>query len=165
MNAEIVPVATAEAIDRTALLARAIWREHYVPIIGTAQVEYMLDTFQSSAAIADQIDSGTDYFLLHDGEKDAGYMALVPETDAVKLSKLYVARAFRRRGIAATALAFIKTYCRSRGAGRLWLTVNKHNAAAIAWYDAMGFVNAGPIVQEIGNAFVMDDFLMEMSIA
>ena len=32
-------------------LARQIWTEHYTPIIGAAQVEYMLGRFQSQSAI------------------------------------------------------------------------------------------------------------------
>ena len=42
---------------------------------------------------------------------------------------------------------------RGGGFGRkmpLWLTVNKDNAGAIAWYTRKGFKNAGAIVQDIG---------------
>ena len=47
----------------------------------------------------------------------------------------------------------------------LWLTVNKDNAGAIAWYTRMGFKNAGAIVQDIGAGYVMDDYRMEKSIS
>jgi len=46
----------------------------------------------------------------------------------------------------------------------MWLTVNKNNSHSIAWYSRMGFTNAGPILQDIGGGFVMDDFRMEKSI-
>ena len=39
-------------IEQCALLAEAIWREYYTPIIGEAQVAYMLEHFQSAEAIA-----------------------------------------------------------------------------------------------------------------
>jgi hypothetical protein len=32
-------------------LARAIWSQHYTPIIGASQVEYMVNNFQSFDAI------------------------------------------------------------------------------------------------------------------
>ena len=32
---------------------------------------------------------------------------------------------------------------------------------SIAWYTRMGFRNAGPIVQDIGAGYVMDDYRME----
>jgi len=42
-------------------LAREIWTDHYVPIIGQAQVDYMLDTFQREEAIAAQLAGGYEY--------------------------------------------------------------------------------------------------------
>jgi len=161
MATVILPVKSAEEIARIAALAAIIWREHYTPIIGAEQVAYMLDNFQSKAAIADQIANGADYFLLrHDGA-DAGYCALVPESGAVMLSKLYLARAFRKHGIATETLHFIESYCRSRDAARLWLTVNKRNQLAIAWYEKMGFANTGSVTKDVGHGFVMDDYRME----
>ena len=165
MTAQIEAVHGREAIARTAALARSIWREHYTPIIGAAQVEYMLEHFQSETAISEQISEGSEYFLLRSGGNDAGYFALVPEARSVMLSKLYVESAFRKRGIAAAALHFIEAYCRERAAPLLWLTVNRHNDLALAWYEKMGFANTGPVVKAIGDGFVMDDYRMEKTIS
>ena len=164
MTIEILPVRTSETIARTAALARTVWREHYTPIIGSEQVAYMLEHFQSEPAIAEQVGKGLDYFLVLSDGRDAGYFALVPETGSVMLSKLYVESAFRGKGTAAEALRFIGHYCREHGTPLLWLTVNKNNAAAIAWYLRQGFVNAGPVTADIGNGFVMDDYRMEKRI-
>ena len=38
-----------------AALADEIWREHYTPIIGEAQVDYMLKKFQSAEQICEDI--------------------------------------------------------------------------------------------------------------
>jgi diamine N-acetyltransferase len=165
MATQILPVHSREEIARAAALARTIWQEHYTPIIGTPQVEYMLEHFQNEQAITRQIGNGTDYFLLQNGGRDAGYFALVPEAHAVMLSKLYVESAFRKHGIAKAALRFIEGYCRAHGAPLLWLTVNRHNDLAVAWYGKMGFANAGPVVQEIGDGYVMDDYRMEKTVS
>lgn len=77
-------------------LAHTIWHEHYVPIIGKAQVEYMLDTFQSETAILKQIhDEGLEYFILTFNKIPAGYIAFKKEDKHLFLSKLYVLEAFR----------------------------------------------------------------------
>ena len=55
MLAEITKVKTDDEIDVVSALAREIWTEHFTPIIGKSQVEYMLDNFQSSHAIKSQI--------------------------------------------------------------------------------------------------------------
>ena len=38
--------------------------------------------------------------------------------------------------------------------------MNKHNAAAIAAYRNCGFVTREEVVVDIGNGFVMDDYVM-----
>ena len=45
-------------------LADEIWNEHFTRIIGKAQVDYMLDKFQSKEAITEQINNGFLYFLI-----------------------------------------------------------------------------------------------------
>jgi len=41
------------------------------------------------------------------------------------------------------------------------LSKNKNNISAVKVYEKMGFKNLGPVVQDIGNVFIMDDFRME----
>ena len=52
---EIIPV-KEEEIPVLAKLAAEIWREHYTPLLGPAQVAYMVDKFQSEAAIRRQLE-------------------------------------------------------------------------------------------------------------
>ena len=49
-------------------LAAVIWEEHYTPIIGADQVRYMLDKFQSAAAMLGQIGGGYEYFIIREKE-------------------------------------------------------------------------------------------------
>jgi diamine N-acetyltransferase len=44
-------VRSEEQIAEVARRAREIWLDHYVPIIGREQVDYMLDKFQSERAV------------------------------------------------------------------------------------------------------------------
>jgi ribosomal protein S18 acetylase RimI-like enzyme len=48
-----------------------------------------------------------------------------------------------------------------RGIKMIWLTVNKNNSPSLAWYLRMGFANAGPTIQDIGEGYIMDDFRLE----
>jgi ribosomal protein S18 acetylase RimI-like enzyme len=163
---QVVTTATETDVVEVARLAAVIWREHYVPIIGRAQVDYMLAQFQSETAIAAQIADGYEYYLIVYQSQNAGYAAVVADMDAssLLLSKIYVEKSLRGHGLGKKALEFIEDLCRQRGIGTIWLTVNKNNAASIAWYERVGFINAGPIVQDIGGGFVMDDFKMEKKI-
>jgi len=159
----LLQVRTAGEIAAVVRLAREVWREHYVAIVGEAQVDYMLEKFQSADAIRDQLDHGFEYYRIVEEGGDAGYVAIVPDEDpaVLFLSKIYVARAFRGRGLGTQALALVETRCRELGRRVIRLTVNRHNRTSIAWYESKGFVNTGPLVQDIGGDFVMDDFVME----
>lgn len=161
---EFVEISERQGPDYVAELAHDIWTEHFVPIIGEAQVAYMLEHFQSEQAIASQVAEGCQYFIVQIEEGVVGYMALVPETESgrMQLSKLYLLPEDRGKGLGRAMIAFAEQRCRVMKTPTLWLTVNKHNRSAIDFYEHVGFTNAGPIVTDIGGGFVMDDYLMEI---
>lgn len=156
------PVATPGEIARVAAMADTIWHEYFVPIIGEAQVDYMLKKFQSVPAITRQIQSESmEYFsIVRQGEM-VGYTAIRQDAQALFLSKLYIQKSCRGQGIARSTLAFLEKRCRREGLGRIWLTVNRHNAPTIAAYRALGFTVAREEAADIGGGFVMDDYIME----
>jgi RimJ/RimL family protein N-acetyltransferase len=58
----------------------------------------------------------------------------------------------------------MELYSRERGIPKIRLTVNKYNSNSIKAYDNMGFVSVDSIVQDIGNGYVMDDYVLEKDI-
>lgn len=152
-----------EQIAAVAALAREIWTAHYTPLIGAAQVEYMLEKFQSEEAIARQIAAESYEYYLAPG---AGYLALVPdrEKNRVLLSKIYVRADRRGAGLGRALAAFAEERAAELGGRELWLTVNKHNAGSIAFYERMGFRKTDPVVTDIGGGFVMDDWRMAKTV-
>jgi len=159
---DMLPVHAPDDIAEVAALAHAIWRQHYVPIIGQAQTDYMLATFQSASAIARQIADGYQYYRVRQDDVLAGYFAIVPDpaTGRALLSKIYVKHERRGTGLGQAIIAFVVEHCLALGMRELWLTVNRHNAGSIAFYKHMGFTITETVVQDIGNGFVMDDFKM-----
>jgi len=159
---EILNVRAPADIDAVAALARDIWNQHYVPIIGQAQTDYMLATFQRAPAIARQIAEGYEYYIAMEHGIQAGYFAIVPNPTecSALLSKIYVKRERRGAGLGKTIMAFVEARCVELGIRELWLTVNRHNTGSIAFYQHVGFTITGSVVQDIGNGFVMDDYRM-----
>lgn len=155
-------VDTSSQIDTVAWLATEIWREHYTPIIGAAQVEYMLTQFQSPAAIKRQIaHEDYKYYLLETEGAAQGYLAVQPQGDCLFLSKLYVRAAARAQGLSRAAIHFAEQCAHQLQLKQLALTVNRQNLLAITIYERLGFINTGPVVADIGGGFVMDDYRME----
>lgn len=159
---QFVPVTTPAQCEVVAALAHEIWYEYYVPLIGRAQVDYMVSRFQNSGAVAQQLREGYEYFLTERDGRDIGYCAVQPQAaeDSLFLSKLYVLRDARGAGTGRVCMEFIEQLARRRGLKLLWLTVNKGNPAVKA-YERLGFRIAADLVMDIGSGFVMDDFRME----
>ncbi len=153
-------VFTEGQIQRVEDLAYEIWNEHFTPIIGKAQVDYMLDKFQSAKAIAGQIEQGFQYYLLKTDEETFGYTGIQQEENELFLSKLYIKSSQRGKGYGRKVVQFLEAMAREKGLEKMTLTVNKNNLDTIKAYEKFGFENLGPIVMDIDGGFVMDDYQM-----
>lgn len=167
---EFVPVRSQQQLALVAELAREIWYEYYVALIGRAQVDYMVAKFQSVGAMAQQMREGYEYFLVRRAGQNAGYFAVQAQADdeigerSLFISKLYLLQAGRGTGTGRQCMEFIEQLARGRGLERLWLTVNKTNPAVNA-YKRLGFRIARDLIIDIGGGFVMDDYRMEKPLA
>ncbi|MDE6957694.1 MAG: GNAT family N-acetyltransferase, partial [Lachnospiraceae bacterium] len=54
-NFHIPAIKTDSEIHAIAALAEEIWNQHFTPIIGKSQVDYMVEKFQSYKALKHQI--------------------------------------------------------------------------------------------------------------
>lgn len=161
---EIVKATTLSDFNVIEKLADVIWREHYIPITGVGQVEYMLKKYQSATSISEQITQGFEYFLVHYGKLPVGYVAIENQGDTLFLSKIYVKSDYRGKKIGKTSMQFVETKAKDYGLPKIMLTVNKFNTNSIKAYEKLGFINMGPIVKDIGGGYIMDDFQMEKTI-
>lgn len=145
-------------------MAHTIWHEHYTPIIGTEQVKYMLKKFQSVKTMKAQIDAGYHYFTIYQDDQPFGYLSFNKRNKELFLSKIYVLKQSRGKGIGKKAMNFVMDTARGMECEKVSLTVNKYNHDAIKAYERIGFVNKEELVQDIGGGFVMDDYLMEKEV-
>ena len=160
----IIPVTNMELVYSTTAVAEEIWREHYTPIIGKKQVEYMLEKFLSPEALVEQINSGYEYFVFSYEYTFAGFAGIHEENGKLFLSKLYVHKDFRGKGIASYLFQKFIEICKMRNINTIWLTCNRHNEHSINVYKNWGFEIIREEVTDIGNDFVMDDYIMEYHI-
>ncbi|MFV0400575.1 MAG: GNAT family N-acetyltransferase [Oscillospiraceae bacterium] len=160
----ITLVRTSEEISLAAALAAEIWTEHYTPLIGSEQVAYMVEKFQSIAAITAALKEGYLYYTASWEGQPAGYIGIRQEEDGVFLSKYYVKDSFRGKGVGSALMAFVEEFCTEKGLHKVWLTCNKGNSDSLAVYGHLGFVKASSQTVDIGGGYVMDDYVMEKTI-
>jgi diamine N-acetyltransferase len=159
-----IEVSTEYQVEIVEALAREIWTEHYVPLIGKEQVDYMLARFQSRQAIREQIRTGIAYFLIREDDAHIGYIAVQPKGRELFLSKIYIKSSKRGLGYGKKAVQLAEKVARDLDLSKIVLTVNKNNVNSIKAYEKIGFKNAGSVIQDIGGGFVMDDYKMEKTL-
>ncbi|WP_334074649.1 MULTISPECIES: GNAT family N-acetyltransferase [Paenibacillus] len=165
MDLVIKKVSTADGMAALAELASEIWHEYYVCILSNEQIDYMVDKFQSKPAITEQIENqGYEYYFLNALGEHAGYISIKEEEGKLFLSKFYIRKEHRGNGYASKAMEFLVELCKQRGLGLIWLTVNRHNDDSIAVYTKKGFKAVRTQIADIGNGYVMDDYVMEKEI-
>lgn len=157
-------VTNSEDFLLTQTMAHQIWTQHYTPIIGAEQVSYMLEKFQSVAAMQKQVAEGYEYYLIYDGEKAVGYFSFLPEKEGLFLSKIYVLAEMRGKGFGRKAMEYLEQQAIQRGLRSIRLTVNKYNTKSIEAYLKMDFEKIRPVVFDIGQGFIMDDFEMKKNL-
>jgi diamine N-acetyltransferase len=152
-------------IKEVVALAKEIWVEHYTKIIGIKQINYMMEKFQSVKAVATQIkNEGYLYYLIEENNSNIGYFAVLLREDELYLSKCYILSSKRGKGYGKEAMNYIVNLCIEKDLKKITLNVNKHNTKSIAAYKKLNYKIIDSVVNDIGNGFVMDDYIMEKKV-
>lgn len=144
-------------------LANKIWHEFFPAILSNEQIDYMVEKFQSYNAMKNQVQfQGYYYLAVRNNGSLCGYIALKPENNnRLFLSKLYLLSDMRGKGIASLMIKKVFSEAKNNNKKSVYLTVNKYNTHAIEVYKKTGFKIIDSVITDIGNNFVMDDYIME----
>ncbi|MCF1617260.1 GNAT family N-acetyltransferase [Tetragenococcus koreensis] len=137
-----------------------IWHEVFTPIIGSNQVEYMLEHYQSKELIMQEIDAGVNYYTLVLDNQYVGYTAYEVTPDYLYLSKIYIARQYRNKGLMREIFAWFDELSEKYGV-KQHLLVNQGNTQAISVYQHLGFVLLKEEITDIGDGYQMVDYVFE----
>ncbi len=149
-----------------ASIARRTWPMAYGSILSPEQLAYMLDLFYSEPALHRQFAQGQRFLLATTDGTTAGFAGFEPHyrgSSSTRLHKLYVLPEQQGTGAGRALLNAVIHEARTAGDDRLELNVNKYNPAQ-QWYMRQGFRTVRAEVIEIGQGYVMDDFVMELAL-
>jgi len=145
-------------------LADKIWRKHYPSIITIEQIDYMLDKMYSAESLAEQMNNGHRFTILKIDGLAVGFVAVSKKAERhCFIHKLYVDTTQHRKGLG--KLLLDKVEADYRDAECFSLTVNRQNFKAINFYFKNGFVIDEVADFEIGNGFIMNDFVMKKELS
>lgn len=150
-----------EEAETLSALASTVWHRHYPGIISERQIDYMLAQRYKPGLIRQTLARGDRWDVARAAGEVLGFAhGYAVSAHDFKLDKLYVHPDWQRHGIGARLLQRMQTHARDHGCGRLLLRVNRHNSQALAAYRKYGFSVATTVTEEIGEGFVMDDYVM-----
>lgn len=146
-------------------LARRSWESAYAEILSAEQMEYMLTEMYSAKEIGVHLQNPDyHYYLIRDETENTfeGFIGYENryEEKTTKLHRIYLVPESKGKGYGKDALVFLKDKVNTSGDERIILNVNKYNTAR-KFYEYQGFTVYGEGVFDIGNGYVMDDYLME----
>ena len=163
-NTSFERVASSQSIESVAELAQEIWDEHYTPIIGKGQVNYMLENLHSTEKLTQEINiENHEYFLIKSDNKIIGYLGYQIKKDGIFLNRLYLHQTKRGLGIGRKAIELIQRVAIAHKLNRISLRVNKNNLGSIVAYYRLGFKKADEVCTKIGGTYVMDDLIMQLT--
>jgi len=144
-------------------LAEKSWNFAYADILKSEQIDYMLDLMYSSDALKIHLENPNfHYYLIKGNDEFLGFIGFEfhQELGTTKLHRIYFLKEAQGKGLGKKALNFIKEEVKKIGDKRITLAVNKNNQAK-SFYESQGFKVYDEGVFDIGNGYVMDDYLME----
>ena len=148
-------------------LARQIWPSTYAQIISQAQINFMLDWMYSTKTLQEQLEAGHEFYILNTDGSDIGFMALEwvehQSTTELKINKLYVLPSLQGKGAGRALINNAIERAQANKASSIFLQVNKANEAK-NFYLKLGFEIREEAVFDIGNGFIMDDYIMALSL-
>jgi len=147
-------------------LARAIWPSTYSDIISAAQIEFMLSWMYAEQTLQAQFDQGHEFYILSSQNSDLGFLALEWISSAtdlkqqtLKINKLYILSQQQNKGFGKALIQKAIQRASETSVAEIILQVNKANKAK-DFYMHLGFQIKEEAVFDIGNGFVMDDYIM-----
>ena len=147
-------------------LADRIWPATYSEILSPDQIAYMMELFYQPASLRSQMTDKGHQFIIALQENEAMAFAsysATKEAGIYRLHKIYVDPAMQGRGVGRQMIDYIFAELISMKATTLELNVNRDNKAKL-FYEKLGFRVVREEDIDIGNGYLMNDYVMQKSV-
>ena len=147
-------------------IAYQTWPITFGEILSPAQIEYMLDMMYSLKSLKSQVAEKNHAFLLARDEESRAYLGYTSyELDykgqpTTKIHKIYLLPDSQGKGVGRSLIDRVAEVAQAHANERLSLNVNRFNKA-VQFYKRMNFAVVGTEDIDIGDGFLMEDFIME----
>jgi ribosomal protein S18 acetylase RimI-like enzyme len=165
MKPSTIRIATSSDFAAIRSVVHEVWPIAYREMITQEQISYMLEWMYSDESLHKQVTEEGCVFLVYEEDNIVQGFASFSEIEksAFKLHKLYVYTSLHGKGIGRALLDEVKKRAVDLGGKAIELQVNKKNVAQ-HFYLKQGFTIDRELVLDIGEGFVMDDYVMMLTL-
>ena len=154
----------ASEIEEVTKLAHLIWPHTFREILTPEQLQFMLKWMYNPETLASQIERGHQFFLLENAQGNIGYMGIEvahSSSNLLKIHKLYLLPSQQGQGFGKLLIEHAVSVARSNGNSAITLNVNRFNKS-VKFYKALGFQITKKEDIDIGQGYLMEDYVMEL---
>lgn len=147
-------------------LAYRIWPHTFKEILSEEQISYMLKWMYDPEKLSSQIIEGHEFYIISDEKEPLGFLGIElhnPTTDSLKIHKIYVLPNIQGRGLGKKLIEKAIDRAKENGIRKVVLNVNRFNKA-VGFYNKLGFQITKQEDIDIGNGFLMEDYVMELNL-
>ena len=158
--------ANIKDINAICLLAEKIWPSTYREILSEHQIKYMMDMMYSPSSLRTQmLEKKHSFIIVEENDQQIGFASysISDKPGIYKLHKIYVMRTEQGKGLGKYIIDFIINDIKPHAATALQLNVNRNNKAK-KFYENLGFKVISEEDIDIGNNYLMNDYVMEKNL-
>lgn len=146
-------------------LAYLIWPQTFAEILSPAQIQYMLEWMYNLKTLRDQAENGHEFYVFFENEKAIGFIGVesFPTEDKLKIHKIYVLPDTQGKGVGKRLLQKAIKVAKEKSISNVFLNVNRFNKA-VGFYEKMGFEILYEENIDIGNGYLMEDYVMNLEL-
>lgn len=158
--------ATKTNIPDIQFIANKTWPITYGSIISNEQLVYMLNLIYSTAALTKAIETKVQDFYIAKDENNTvlGFFSVehfYSSENKTKLHKIYILPENQGKGIGKLMIDQAVKLAKKNNSESIILNVNRYNSA-FQFYEKLGFKIIQTIDLEIGNGYLMEDYILEL---
>jgi ribosomal protein S18 acetylase RimI-like enzyme len=138
------------------------WPSAYGDILEQAQIDYMLDLMYSEEVLEKQMNESQTFLIIKEEKLDLAFVSFETNYDnqpQTKIHKIYISPAAQGKGLGKILIEETERQAINKRNERILLNVNRQNKARF-FYEKIGFKIAYSEDIEIGNGYLMNDFVM-----
>lgn len=159
-----ITAATIHDIKQIQNIVNITWPITYGEILSKEQLDYMLGLFYSTEALKEQYNKKKQlFYMIDEDETNIGFIGIEHNYNGetvTKIHKIYLLPETQGKGIGKKVIDEIGKLALENNSKALLLNVNRFNSA-LGFYKKIGFEVKEEVDIEIGNSYLMEDYVME----